>query len=168
MLRMQPRRSLWWILPVALIALVLFCERATPPPSDAAVAAVDAVARPGLAVLRDASGHRSRPLVLPTETAALVLDLGKQLQQQRVSLRLWQCDAQGVRRQPAWLGATPRVRRDGTLPIAGLLPGSYDVEIELARGGEPPLQGCARGVALAAGALVRRELPLAAAAAPPR
>lgn len=164
---MAERRGYWWIVPVSLLALVLFLEQSyyLQPPAAPAAAATEAVARPGLVVLQDASGRRSQPWHPAAASAVLMLDFGVQLRQQRVSVTLWQLQADGTRQQPAWLALEPRLRRDGTVPIAGLPAGSYDVEVEVGRGG-PGAWRAGATAALVAGALQR--VAIAPAAAPGR
>lgn len=96
-----------------------------PAPVVPVSAAVD-VAR-GPVIVRDASGVRSKPGKLPIENA-LVLHLPQECAGQRVTLSMWR-QLDGVRETKAWLAATPRVRADAVLPIAGQPAGLYDLEV---------------------------------------
>lgn len=127
-------RLRWWVIPGAIIVLarvVTLDDGTGRQPEAAPVAApapLDETAA-GPVVLRDASGRRSAPVPCPADAAnALLVQLPVACAGQRVQLTLWRRLGNGREALP-WLTATPRVRSDAVLPIAGQPAGSYDVEV---------------------------------------
>lgn len=131
----------WWAVPVGVLLLhgiVTLAGRHELPPGPGPLVAqpAEAVAAAPLAEgvaervrFADASGRRSEVVEFPA-TGALQLRLPAAMAEQRLWLRLWRQQALGERTE-VWT-ATPRLRADGWLPLAGLAHGVYDVEVALA------------------------------------
>jgi hypothetical protein len=120
-------RLRWWVIPGALIVLARVVTLDGPVP-DGDSSIEDAVAAEERVIVQDASGSRA---VLPlggVAAQALVIDVPADLAGERVTLTLWR-RLDGRREAKAWMDAQPRVRRDGTLRIAGVAPGHYDVKV---------------------------------------
>jgi hypothetical protein len=130
----------WWAVPVGVLLLhgiVTLAGRHELPPGTQplAVQPAEAVAAAPLAEgvaervrFADASGRRSEVVEFPA-VGALQLRLPAAMAEQRLWLRLWRQQAGGERTE-VWT-ATPRVRTDGWLPLAGLAHGLYDLEVAL-------------------------------------
>jgi hypothetical protein len=123
-------RLRWWVIPGAVVVLLrivtLDSGAATPPATSAASAGAI-----GPVVVRDASGQRSEAVL--SLGNAFVLRLPDDWAGVRVSMRAWRRIGDKPDASP-WFTATPRVRRDATLPIAGMQAGRYDVEIVAGEG----------------------------------
>lgn len=77
-------------------------------------------------VVQDANGHRSAPIPLAAlTTGVVILQFDPTRIGQRVHLQIWSHDT--PRDQPPQLDIRPRVRKDATVPIAGLTTGSHRV-----------------------------------------
>jgi hypothetical protein len=131
-------RLRWWVIPAALVVLVRVVtlpatSAVTPTAPATGPAAVPAIGLAERVVLRDASGARRGPVALPAAASALLLECGAELAAQRVQVRLWRCQA-GAREAAPWLEFVPVVPAAGVLPIAGLAPGSYDLEVRSSSG----------------------------------
>ena len=123
-------RLRWWVLPGAMLVLLGVLTLGEP---DAAgdVAAVEASDGSGTTAVVGASGRRLGELPLPVGGAgAFVVTLPVGQARARGTMRLWRRLATGREAQP-WLQFRGRVRGDGTIPIAGLAVGDYDVELQL-------------------------------------
>jgi len=126
----------WWWSPAALLLLLLLGvltlverepaagpERAGPRSTDASPAGVV----PGdQVIVRDASGRRAQLGLAPTQ--ALILSFPDELRGQRVTMQVFR-RIDGEREVAPWLTLTPRVRADGTIPMAGMAAGDYVVEV---------------------------------------
>lgn len=144
-------RLRWWVIPGALLVLARVVTW-----GDAAVAdmhakagsatssPIEAVAFAERAVLQDASGTRTAPRDLPAAREAFVLQAPASRAGQRGELVLWLC-IDGGRDPRPWLTAKVRVREDGTLPMAGLQAGTYDVELRFPDGTLTVCGACAPG-----------------------
>lgn len=144
-------QSRWWAIPGALLVMTAVLalgnkqgvqRNATSGPLPAAsqqlppAVAAD-VNLPETVMVRDASGQR-RPLALAVAAAteALRLVLPNRFAGQRVDVKLWRrIDDQ--REAEPWITMRPLVRADATLPMAGIVPGRYDLEVVF--GDESPL-----------------------------
>jgi hypothetical protein len=127
-------RLSWWVIPGALVVLghVVTLGRSAPPP--AAPQPVDAAAGGPIAVVRDAAGTRSSPRPLAELTAGpLLVRVPGPRPAGRVAVTLWRSH-DGVPEQRPWLQFDAPVRADGTIAIAGLAAGTYDVRCELPHG----------------------------------
>lgn len=124
----------WWWSPAALLLLLGVLtlverepaagpERAGPPSTNASPAGVV----PGdQVIVRDASGRRAQLGLAPTQ--ALILSFPDELRGQRVTMQVFR-RIDGEREDAPWLTLTPRVRADGTIPMAGMAAGDYVVEV---------------------------------------
>lgn len=133
-------QSRWWAIPGALIVLTGVLVLAGRPESlgehDERVWVVvpegavgDQV--PGVAdvvVARDASGQK-RLLAFGT-AQALILVLPSHFAGKNVDVTLWR-RLDNQREAEPWIRMQPLVRSDATLPMAGIVPGRYDVEVGL-------------------------------------
>jgi hypothetical protein len=120
----------WWLIPVACLVFVGIAERSSAPLPDQDAGALADVApgEPvGAAVVRDASGRRSGVVAVGVPTTnALVLELPPGWAGRRIDITIWRRLPDGREATP-WLQFAPKVRACGTVPIAGLAAGSYDV-----------------------------------------
>jgi len=123
-------RLRWWVLPGAIVVLLRVVTLGdsghdAPPPG----APVEASASGGTVAVLEASGRRSPPQTLPLTTAtAFVVGVPERHRGQRGEMTLWR-RIDGQREAGAWLTLRPRVKADGTIPIAGLGAGRYDVAL---------------------------------------
>jgi len=114
-------RLRWWVLPGAIVVLLRVVTLGdsghdAPPPG----APVEASASGGTVAVLEASGRRSPPQTLPLTTAtAFVVGVPERHRGQRGEMTLWR-RIDGQREAGAWLTLRPRVKADGTIPIAGL------------------------------------------------
>jgi hypothetical protein len=125
------QRLHWWAVPGAMFVLlhVLSWESGGQSANDRTP--VDAAAsRP--AVVIEASGSRIAAMTAPG--SALFVTLPPEFAGQRGEMTIWR-RIDGVREETPWLSLRPRLRSDGTLPIAGLLAGQYDLELRFPEGG---------------------------------
>ncbi|MBL8732146.1 MAG: hypothetical protein JNN13_07230 [Planctomycetes bacterium] len=122
-------RLRWWVIPGALIVLAhVVSLDSGGPPAPGGDARGPAVALPPVVAVREASGSRSRPLALAaTATRAFVVHLPGH-EGQRGEMTIWRRLDAGREATP-WLTLRPKVRGDGSIPIAGLPAGRYDVEM---------------------------------------
>lgn len=116
-------RLRWWVIPGAFVVMARIVTLDNDAPRQLAAPAASAPAVLGPVVAREASGTRSAPFVLGRPDA-FVLHLPQPWAGRRITLRAARAGA-----SEAWFTATPRVRADGSLPLAGLQPGRYDVEL---------------------------------------
>lgn len=132
-------RIRWWLIPGALVVLVRVVTLDSPvvPAATPRAAAAEASHRGGLVVLQEASGHRSKPVEIPHSSKALLVTLPAERIGQRAVMTIWRRHG-GLREQEPWLVLQPRVRRDGTVPIAGLPAGRYDLEMVFSDGHGSP------------------------------
>jgi hypothetical protein len=126
-------RLSWWVIPGALVVLLRLGTLAAPaaPATDGgdALPTVRTSDPTEPVVVRDASGNRSTLLSADLLTQApFVLTLPAELVGQRCAMTLWR-RLPGGREATPWLELRPRVRGDATIPIAGLTPGRYDLEV---------------------------------------
>ena len=132
-------RLSWWVIPGALVVLLRVATLAAPTPEPE----VDSVAAPatvgsGHVVVRDASGERSVPIpAVDLVRNPFVLTVPADFVGQSGSMTLWRRLSSGREATP-WLEVRPRVRSDATIPISGLTPGRYDVELRFDNGGSLP------------------------------
>lgn len=126
-------RLRWWCVPAGLIVLIgtvaLPGRRDNPAPLPIAS---EAVAPTGVVVLRDAAGRRSEPLPLASLQAhPFVVVLPPSCRGRRGTLTLWRRTEHGREASP-WLEFPAGGRDRGTVPIAGLAAGCYDVRFAVA------------------------------------
>ena len=132
-------RPKWWVIPGALLVLLRLLTLDAPAPaagpnampavaSPRAAQPAPAAAAPLAPAAREASGRRQLELPLGLADGALVLVMPAERRGERVALTIWR-RVGGAREAEAWLQGRPKVRADGTLPIAGLAAGHYDVEV---------------------------------------
>lgn len=133
----------WWVIPGAMFVMtgVLLLgdadrkaskqERArSQPVATSGVEEASSGGAPAIVMVRDASGQRRLMAFDTTESRALILEFPPHFGGKRIDLTLWR--RQGERRgAKPWLQLRPRVRPDGTLPMAGIVPGRYDIEAGL-------------------------------------
>jgi len=127
----------WWVTPGALVVMtgVLLlgdADRSVPeqPTEPANVAVPAAGFGPTVVMARDASGRRQLMAIDFNESRALILEFPGEFAKQRIDLTLWR-RIDGKREEKPWLQLQPMVRADATLPMAGVVPGSYDIEAGL-------------------------------------
>ena len=85
---------------------------------------------PEVVWIQDASGER-RPFAFAEAAAdALVLVFPDAFAGRQIDLTLWR-RIDGQREGEAWMSLSPVVRDDATLPMAGVVPGRYDIEAGL-------------------------------------
>ncbi|MGK0154257.1 MAG: hypothetical protein ACI9SE_001208 [Neolewinella sp.] len=133
-------QSRWWAIPGALIVLTGVLVFAGRPeslgedrervrvvvPELAAGELVTGVA--DVVVARDASGQKR--LLAFGAAQALILVLPSHFAGKNVDVTLWRrLDDQ--REAEPWIQMRPLVRSDATLPMAGIVPGRYDIEVGL-------------------------------------
>jgi hypothetical protein len=126
-------RLRWWCIPVGMLVLagtvMLPARRGSTNASGAAPH--DATAVGGQVVLRDAAGARSQPVPIGALTAfALVVELPAAARGRRGTMTVFR-RLDGVPQSEPWLTFAARARSDGTVPIAGLAAGCYDVRFVL-------------------------------------
>ena len=102
---------------------------------QAASSAATAVAATGdgvaVAMARDASGGRhSQPILVPNKDHALWLNLPESFAGQRIEVTIWR-RVGDQREATPWIQMQPLVRADATLPMAGIVPGRYDLAVGL-------------------------------------
>lgn len=124
------QRLRWWVLPGAMIVLLRVVTLGEADPA-ADVAVVDASNTGARTTVREAASRRSADEPVEIDFArAFVANLATTYAGERGTMRLWRRLPQGREATP-WLTFRARVRDDGTLPIAGLAAGRYDVELRL-------------------------------------
>ena len=132
----------WWGIPGAMLVMtgVLTLGDGDARRVDRAPAASPAADVAGPAVrVEDASGPRRLRLPLSEaglDVAPLWLRFPPQFCGERIDLVLWR-RLDGRREARPWLNIRPQVRADGTLPMSGIVPGRYDLQV--VRDGRPPL-----------------------------
>ena len=127
-------RLRWWWIPVGMLVLagtvMLPTRRGSTNASGASPQ--DATAPGEQVVLRDAAGARSQPVPIGALTAgALVVELPVAARGRRGTMTVWRRSDGALPSEP-WLTFAARARSDGTVPIAGLAAGCYDVRFVLA------------------------------------
>lgn len=132
----------WWGTPGALVVMTgvlmlgdedLSSTKQRPPQmtKDAMpVLAAEQTELPEHVMVRDASGKRQPFAFAAAASQALILVFPDHFAGQRIDLSLWRRIG-GEREQQPWLSLRPLVRADATLPMAGIVPGSYDIEFGL-------------------------------------
>jgi len=128
-------RLRWWVIPGALVVMarVVTLESGEAAPHTGTVEATSSRAVPAA---REAIGPTLRVPLAATAVGtkqAFVLELPATLAGRRVETRVWR-GGEAHRGEP-WLQFTSTVRPDGTVPIAGLAAGRYDVEVQDPAGG---------------------------------
>ena len=106
---------------------------ATAAPAAAPGTAQPASGLPQLVQVRDASGRRALLPFAGLSQQALILTFPESCRGRRATVTLHR-RLDGRRESTAWIVAHPTVRPDGTVPMAGIVPGSYDVEVQFADG----------------------------------
>jgi hypothetical protein len=95
---------------------------------------LEATAPADAVVLRDASGRRSQPVSWSELTAnALVLSLPGATTGARGAVTMWRKN-DGVRAARPTVTFVAPVREDGTIALAGIAPGDYDVQVAFGAG----------------------------------
>lgn len=136
-------RLSWWVIPGALVVLTRVVTLGDPTPTTAPTVAQEASHAEDAVVLRDATGRRSEPRSWAALTkGALVVHLPQRYAGRSGQVTVWR---QGERSTPQLSVHVP-VRDDGTIPIAGLGAGQYDVQVCFGAGGAPVF--AERGVAV--------------------
>lgn len=131
----------WWLIPGALIVLarVVTLGGAAADgegPAGAAQEASQPMGQPmGEIAVLDAAGRRTGPAAVELG-GAVIVSLPPALGGQRGRMTVWR-RIDGRRETTPWLELRPRVRSDGTIPIAGLPTGRYDLAIEFGDGNSP-------------------------------
>jgi hypothetical protein len=87
--------------------------------------------RADVVMARNASGQR-QPLAFGPAFAAqaLILVMPTSFAGKNVDVTLWR-RLDGQREAEPWISMRPLVRSDATLPMAGIVPGLYDIEVGL-------------------------------------
>ena len=90
--------------------------------------------QPDVIMARDASGQR-QPLAFGPAfgSQALILAFPQHFAGMHVEVTLWR-RLNDQREAEPWIRMSPLVRSDATLPMAGIVPGRYDIEVGLADG----------------------------------
>ena len=118
----------WWVIPGALVVLLGVLSLGDTPrePAPNGAGANELAAR--------VDGGPRQPLTLAGQIErALLLKFGDRFKDQRIDMRIWR-RLDGHREAQPWLTLRPRVRADGTIPMAGLTAGRYDIEVKAANG----------------------------------
>ena len=127
----------WWVIPGAMFVLLgvltLGQKGAAESGSRPGGAVVDVDARAREVAAREATIRRQRWRLVDEFDRGLIMKFRSELAEQRVGMQIWQ-RIDGRRQAEPWLSLRPRVRADGTIPMAGLTAGCYDIEVELASG----------------------------------
>tara|TARA_R110002072_G_scaffold87129_5_gene196665 strand:+ start:6191 stop:6700 length:510 start_codon:yes stop_codon:yes gene_type:complete len=140
-------QSRWWAIPGALLVLtgVLALAENQRQPGDqldpGGASATDVVPQPesdgmiangsDVVMARDASGER-QPMAFGQAVAdqALILVMPANFAGKLVDVTLWR-RLDNQREAEPWIRMRPLVRSDATLPMAGIVPGAYDIEVGL-------------------------------------
>jgi len=85
---------------------------------------------PDLVMARDASGRRQLLPFGGLAQQALILTFPPGCEGRRATVRLYRRNGEARDATP-WIEAHPTVRADGTVPMAGVVAGQYDVEVDL-------------------------------------
>jgi hypothetical protein len=130
----------WWVTPVALLVMTGVLGVVGKLPTDPGVAtpagkapitedvqAISAHHEVVEVIVKDANGLRKSVSLGPD---VLVLVLPAACRNQRIEVTLWRRLATG-REDQAWMNLRPLVRSDARLPMAGIVPGIYDIEVSL-------------------------------------
>ena len=97
-------------------------------PATAVAATGDGV---DVTMARDASGGRQHlPILVPNQDHALWLNLPESFAGQRIEVTIWR-RVGDQREATPWIQMQPLVRADATLPMAGIVPGRYDLAVGL-------------------------------------
>lgn len=132
----------WWVTPGAMIVMtgvLTFADedlssskQRTPQATSLAMTAkdVDRAALPEHVMVRDASGKRQPFAFAAAASEPLILMLPDHFAGQHIDVTLWR-RINDQREQEPWMSLRPLVRADATLPMAGIVPGSYDIEVGL-------------------------------------
>lgn len=123
-------RLRWWVIPGALVVMarVVTLESGDPAPHTEPVEATSSRAVPAA---HEAIGPTLRVPLAATAVGtkqAFVLELPATLAGHRVETRVWRA-GEAPHGEP-WLQFSSTVRSDGTIPVAGLAAGRYDVEVQ--------------------------------------
>lgn len=130
-------RLSWWVIPGALVVLTRVVTLDASPDPGTRSTVREATHAEDVVVLQDAAGRRSKPVAWSTLTAtALVVQLPATTAGNTVQVRVWRHGARSgaQSRSAPWLQVEVAVREDGTVPIAGLAAGRYDVRVSAAAG----------------------------------
>ena len=101
--------------------MLAFAGVVVPPPSPTSPRTKPPTDR---VVVQDANGNRSAPIPLAAlTTGAVILEFDPSCIGQRIHLQIWSNDF--PRDQPPQIDIRPRVRKDATVPIAGLTTGTH-------------------------------------------
>ncbi|MBL8735176.1 MAG: hypothetical protein JNL12_01985 [Planctomycetes bacterium] len=122
-------RLRWWVIPGALVVMarVVTLESGDPAAHTGPVEATSSRAVPAA---HEAVGPTLRMPLAATAVGtkqAFVLELPATLAGHRVETRVWRA-GEAPHGEP-WLQFSSTVRSDGTIPVAGLAAGRYDVEV---------------------------------------
>ena len=126
-------RLSWWVIPGALVVLTRVVTLGAPADDAPRGVAREAMHAEDVVVLQDATGRRTKPVSFAALTAtALVVHLPATLAGRAAQITVWQHGARPV--GSPWLQVEVDVGADGTVPIAGLAAGRYDVRATFASG----------------------------------
>ncbi len=141
----------WWVIPGSLLLAsgVVRLDEPMITATFSSMPAADTVAMPStdfsdaiaqlpdVAMFRDAGGAL-QPLAFgpAARDQSLILSLPLDAAGQQITLTLWR-HVDGARDVEPWIRLQSIVRWDGTVPIAGVLPGCYD--LQLAYDGKRPV-----------------------------
>jgi hypothetical protein len=132
-------QSHWWAISGALLVLIgvlVLADSPRQPPKemDPEVASQPEVSDPcrsDVIMARDASGQLQPLAFEPADTAqALVLVFPAHFAGKNVDVTLWR-RLDNQREAEPWIRMRPLVRSDATLPMAGIVPGQYDIQVGL-------------------------------------
>lgn len=126
-------RLSWWVIPGALVVLTRVVTLGAPADDAVRGVAREATHAEDVVVLQDATGRRSKPVAFSALAAtALLVRLPATTAGRTARIAVWQRGARpgGL----PWLQVDVDVGADGTVPIAGLAAGRYDVRVSFASG----------------------------------
>lgn len=137
-------RLRWWVIPGALVVMARVVTLESGDAATPAEVPVEASSERAAPAAQDASGPTLRVPLAATAVGtkqAFVLELPATLAGRQVETTVWR--AGDAHRGEPWLHFTSTVRSDGTIPVAGLAPGRYDVEVHDPAGGSFGLRSVA-------------------------
>lgn len=123
-------RLRWWVIPGALVVMARVVTLDSGEATSPRAIPADATTERSAPAAQEASGGHLRVPLAATSVGtapAFVLELPATLAGRRVETRVWR--AGEAHQGEPWLHFTSTVRADGTIPIAGLVAGRYDVEV---------------------------------------
>lgn len=137
-------RLRWWVIPGALVVMARVVTLESGDAAAPRSVPVEATSSRATPAAQDASaGHLRVPLAATAvgSAQAFVLELPATLAGRRVETTVWR--AGDAHAGEPWLRFSSTVRSDGTIPVAGLAAGRYDVEVHDPAGGSFGLRSVA-------------------------